>query len=274
MRENRLLRTVRAGKPAFGPSLWTGSPAVVEVMGQFPFQWVNIDVEHTPHASYERVEHLCRAADLAGLTPIASVAGCDPVHMAKLSEAGVMGFIVGHTVTEEDARRAVDAAKYPPAGRRGAAATVRQLGYPLSAAGWPEMADRVNEETAVIGKIEDEDAIRNLDAILSTPIDALMVGAFDLSISISVARGIPEARGDVTHPEVTAVRDLIIDKCKEHGKFAMAVLGQLQAEGGKGVGEVVDEHVPRGVMAYYLSQEFAILGEWYRRLCDEVGLIR
>lgn len=273
MRENRMLRTVKAGKPAFGPNLWTGSPAVVEVMGQFPFQWLNIDVEHTPYASYETVEHICRAADLAGLTPIASIPECDRVHIAKLSEVGIMGFIVGHTITESDAQRSVDSAKYPPAGRRGAAATVRQLGYPLSGANWPDMADRINEEIAIIGKIEDEEALHNLDAILATPIDALMVGAFDLSISISVNRGIPEARGNVAHPEVMEARDLIIDKCKEHGKFAMAVLGQLQAEGNKKAGQVVEEWAPRGVMAYYLSQEFTILGDWYRRLCEDVGLL-
>ena len=273
MRENRLLRTVKAGKPAFGPSLWTGSPAVVEVMGQFPFQWINIDVEHTPYTSYEGVEHICRAAELAGLTPFASIPECDPVHIAKLSEVGIMGFIVGHTVTESGAKRSVDSAKYPPAGRRGAAATVRQLGYPLSAANWPDMADRINEEIAIIGKIEDEAALHNLDAILATPIDALMVGSLDLSMSISVSRGIPEARGNVAHPEVMDARDLVFDKCKEHGKFSMAVLGQLQAEGNKNAGQVAEEWVPRGVMAYYLSHEFTILGDWYRRFCEDVGLL-
>lgn len=272
MIENKLLRTIRSGQPAFGPNLWTGNPAVVEVMGQFPFQWMNIDVEHTPYASYELVEHLCRAADLSGLTAIASIPSCDTVNISKLSEVGVMGFIVGHTITEEDANKSINAAKYPPAGRRGAAPTVRQLGYPLDAKGWLNMADQVNNEIAIIGKIEDVEALQNLDTILSTEIDGLMVGAFDLSISISVNHGIPEARANVAHPDVVKARNLIIEKCKQHGKFAMAVMSQLQAETNKTAAEVVEEWMPKGVMAYYLSQEFAILGEWYDRICKEIGL--
>ena len=48
MRQNKLLRTVRAGKPAFGPNLWTGNPAIVEVLGGFHLQWLNIDVSTRP----------------------------------------------------------------------------------------------------------------------------------------------------------------------------------------------------------------------------------
>ncbi len=151
MRKNRLLQAVREGKPAFGPELWSGNPAIVEVMGQFPFQWVCIDVEHTPYASYETVEHLCRAADVVGLTPIASIGECDPLLITKLLEVGVMGVIVAHTITQADAERAVAAAKYPPLGSRGAASTVLQQGYALSTSNWPELADRANQEVVVIG---------------------------------------------------------------------------------------------------------------------------
>jgi len=272
MRENKLLKAVRERRPAVGPLLWTGSPAIAEFAGRFPFQWINLDFEHTPYVSYEHVEHLCRAAELAGLTPIASIGECDPLHITKLAEVGVMGFIVGHTITESDAQRAVDAAKYPPAGRRGAASTVRQMGYPVSAANWPEKSDRMNQEMVLIGKIEDYEALGNLDSILSTPIDALMVGSFDLSNSISRNLGIPEVLANVSHPKVLEARDLVFAKCKEYGKFGVGLLSQLQAEGGKTPAQVVEEWVPKGVLAYYFSSEFAILGNWYSQIANDLNL--
>ena len=228
--------------------------------------------EHTPYATYEKVEHLCRAAELAGLTPIASIGEFDPLHIQKLSEVGVMGFIVAHTITQADAERSVEAAKFPPAGRRGAATAIRQMGYPLGSANWPQRADELNQEIAIVGKIEDEEALENLDAILATPIDGLMVGAFDLSLSISRNLGITEARANVSHPRVLEARNLVFDKCKEHGKFSVAVMGQLQAEGNKTPSQVVEEFAPRGVLGYTFANEFAILGEWWGRMARELKL--
>ena len=272
MRKNRLLQRVRAGQPAFGASTWSGSAALVELMGNYPFHWVNMDVEHTAYASYETVEHLCRAAELGGLTPMASIAEPDPLQITKLTEVGVMGFIVGHTITEQDAIRAVEAAKYPPAGRRGAAYMVRQMGYPIDGANWGEKADKMNQEMAIIGKIEDEEALANLDAILSTPIDSLFVGSFDLSHSISRNLGIPEARGNINHPKVMEARDLVYAKCKEHGKFGSGVLSQFQAAGGKTPSEAVKDGAARGVLAYYLANEITILGQWYSRMAEDLDL--
>jgi 4-hydroxy-2-oxoheptanedioate aldolase len=265
MRHNKLLDAVRSGKPAFGPELWTGSPVLIELMGQFPFRWVGIDVEHSPYASYETVEHLCRAADMAGLTPIVSIPEFNSTHIAKLCESGVMGFIVAHTITAEDADRAVQAAKYPPLGTRSAATAVRQTGYALNASGWADTADALNDQIVVIGKIEDIDALDNLDGILSTGIDGLTVGSFDLSHSIASAIDLPEMRGNVLHPKVIEARDRVFAKCQEHGKFGAGVVQQLAAQEGKSARETVNNLLPKGVLVYALTHELAFLGGCYQQ---------
>jgi 4-hydroxy-2-oxoheptanedioate aldolase len=272
MHPNRLLQAVRAGIPAIGPQLWTGNPAVVELMGHHPFQWVGIDLEHSPYTSYEQVGHLCRAAELAGLTPIASIGMYDVVHIAHLSEVGIMGFIVAHTITGEDASRSVEAAKYPPAGRRGAAPAVRQLGYGLTTTDWAALVDRINQETVVIGKVEDIEALDHLDDLLRSPIDGLMVGAFDLSHSVARRLGMPEVRGNINHPAVAEARDRVFAKCKEHGKFAAAVLTQLEGDRDRPAAQVFQEWIPRGVLVYALTHELGILGDWYQRMAQELGL--
>jgi len=242
------------------------------VIGQFPFDWVGIDLEHSPYASYESVEQLCRSADLAGLTPIASIAESNAAQIGKLCEAGIMGFIVPRTIDSEDAERAIRAAKYPPIGNRSAATAVRQAGYSFNPDGWRAIADELNNQIAIIGKIEDIEAIENLDDILSTSIDGLVVGSFDLSHSLARALGRDEIRGEVAHPKVIEARNQVFAKCKEHGKFSGAFFGQLQAQEKPKVGhEITGDLVRQGVLVYSMMHDLSLLAGAYRSLMAEMG---
>lgn len=258
MRRNNLLKAVRSGQPAIGPQLWSGSPEIVEIMGQFPFHFINLEMEHSSYASFESVTHLCRAADSVGITPIASLGANDPLLITKVLEAGAMGVVVPHITSKEAAMKAVNAAKYPPAGHRGAAPIVRQSSYGMDASSWPIYADEINQQVAVIGKVEDAEALEHLDDILSTPIDGLMVGAFDLSHSL----GIAEARGKVFHPKVVEARNLILDKCRQYSKFATVVLGQV-AEQGEAPADTIAKWSAKGVLAYMLDTDLG----WIREAC-------
>ena len=61
---------MRAGEMAYGCSLNFPSAAVIELMGSVGFDYVWLDSEHSPFTP-ESIEDMCRAAELAGLTPIA-----------------------------------------------------------------------------------------------------------------------------------------------------------------------------------------------------------
>jgi 4-hydroxy-2-oxoheptanedioate aldolase len=267
IRKNPLLDRVRAGRPAFGPELRLGRAPVVELIGRFPFHWVNIDLEHAPYTSFETVEHMCRAANVAGLTPVVSVGDNNRLTIAKCLEAGCAGIVVPHVFSKADAEEAVIAARYPPLGGRGATGAVRQHGYATDLSRWPATIDAVNRDILVIGKIEDVEALDHLDGILSTGIDGLMFGAFDLTHSLAD----PAARGRVSDPRVREAANLMVAKCREHGKIAAALPGQLQ-EDGKPVGEVVRQWVASGVLMWMLPNEFTMIGEWCRRTADSLGL--
>ena len=112
----------------------------------------------------------------------------------------------------EDARRAVEAVKYHPQGRRGLAAGTRPSGYGFAGA----MADYVaaaNRETLVCVQIEDEEAVRNADEILRVEgIDVFFIGPSDLSQSM----------GHPGDPKAAPVRDAIdatLAKIRAAGKI-------------------------------------------------------
>jgi len=143
MKTNRMKQKLLAGEPVFGLSMMIPSPQVVEMAAELGFDWVLLDCEHGT-LSLESVELLCMAADAHGVTPIARPAVNAPEAIAPLLDRGAMGVQVPHVNSGEDARRAVEAVKFYPQGKRGMAAGTRPSQYGLSGsvAAYAEQANR------------------------------------------------------------------------------------------------------------------------------------
>ncbi len=198
MKPNRMKQKLRAGEPAYGVSVMIPSPQLVEMLAGLGFDWVLIDCEHGTH-SPESVELLAIAADAAGITPIARPARNSPELIGQLLDRGVMGVQVPHVNTAADARRAVEAVKYHPLGRRGLAAGTRSSGYGFGLS-VPQYCETANRETLVCVQLEDAAAIDNVDDILTVSgIDVFFIGPSDLSQSM----------GHVGDPGAAPVADAI-----------------------------------------------------------------
>ena len=211
MKPNAMKSKLLAGEPAFGVSVMIPSPQIVEMLGALGFDWVLIDCEHGT-ISLETVELMAMAAEASGITPIARPATGSAEHILQVMDRGVLGVQVPHVCTAGDARRAVQAVKYHPQGRRGLAAGTRPSGYGFAGA----MADYVaaaNRETLVCVQLEDEEAVRNAEEILRVEgVDVFFIGPSDLSQSM----GYP---GD---PKAAPVRDAIdatLAKIRAAGKI-------------------------------------------------------
>src|SRR5262245_44936469 len=188
--DTRLPQLLRGANPLAGMFVGLASPALVEMCGYAGFDFVIIDNEHGP-ASIETTEHLIRAARGAGTIPVVRT---QEAEILRVLDAGASGIQVPAVNTAAQARRIVQACKYPPLGRRSAAFTTRAGGYTFF--GGPTQIQRANEGVAIILMIETAEALANLDAIANEPgIDALFVGLSDLALSM----GYP---GDNMHPQV------------------------------------------------------------------------
>src|ERR1700737_1434570 len=91
------------------------------------FDGVWIDMEHGSVAM-NSLPDMSRAADLWGMTSVVRVSPIAPAIIALTLSQGVNGVIVPHVNRREDAELVVDAAKFPPIGRRGAGAGRRSYG--------------------------------------------------------------------------------------------------------------------------------------------------
>jgi 4-hydroxy-2-oxoheptanedioate aldolase len=196
------------GKPLFNAWLSLGSPFLVEVVAEAGADLVTIDQQHGIGGNAELVASLT-AAKAAGVPALVRVAWNDMGLIGRALDAGAQGVICPMINTPEDARKLVEAVKYPPLGGRSWGPYRARLGlgdYFREANGW----------TIACGQIETKEALGNLDAILGTPgLDAICAGPNDLAITLSGGK-----HADIRAPEVTAALDHLLAKCKEHSVIA------------------------------------------------------
>lgn len=203
---------VRRGEKLFGALQTLGSSEVAELFALVGFDWVWIDLEHTP-LTWERVLPIVQAIGGRAGT-IVRVPWNDPVHIKRALDIGCDGVLVPQVKTAEEARLAVAAAKYPPRGIRSVGiARAQQYGLTLQ-----DCVTSANDRVTVMLQIEHIDAVPHINDILSVDgVDAVIVGPYDLSASM----GFP---GQFTHPDVAAVIARLATACNERqmpwGAFA------------------------------------------------------
>lgn len=171
--------------PVFGIACFTGAPCAVEAIGNWGFDFVYLDLEHTPLSVGSEIERQIMAARLAGVPSVVRLTSADEVEIRKILEMGAEGVVIPHIRTRAEAELCVRAAKFPPHGRRGAEGNVRAAGFAGPGFSWEEYTRRSNEDTLVIPMAEDYEFLDNVDEILSVPgIDAINFGPLDWALSI------------------------------------------------------------------------------------------
>ncbi|MES2343938.1 MAG: aldolase/citrate lyase family protein [Pseudomonadota bacterium] len=172
-----------AGEALLGAWCMIPGALTAEALGRAGFDWVLIDLQHGG-MDYETAVEMIRAVDLAGATPIVRAPWNDPGIIGRLLDAGALGVVIPMIQTAEDARRAVEACLYPPAGRR-SFGPVR-----VGLRDGPGYFAQANQRVLVIPMIETAEALAEVEAIARTPgVDALFVGPFDLSIALGLPPG-------------------------------------------------------------------------------------
>lgn len=175
--KNALKAKLRENKPALGLWITIPSPDVSEALSTLPFDWFLFDLEHSA-LNEQSTQVLMQGMRGDAITPLVRVAWNDQVLIKKALDIGAHGVIVPMVNTRQDAENAVSACRYPPVGMRGCGPK-RPWIYD------PAYIDTADEEVLVIVQIETEEAVSNIDEILSVEgVDGFFIGPFDLSISM------------------------------------------------------------------------------------------
>ena len=203
--ENPVRVALRKGEPVFALGVSTTDARTATTLANLGFDFLWIEQEHGP-VSLESVSNLVLATRGSRTVPFVRVPA--PVDwMAKpVLDSGALGVVFPHVNTAEDARRVVQACKFPPLGHRGVGTGVGGIRW-ASPEGYYEFANR-NVMTIVI--VEEGTAVENVEAIAATPgLEMVFIGTTDLSASLGV-------RGQPNHPKMQAAIERIIAACKKN----------------------------------------------------------
>lgn len=222
IRINRIKQKLKKGEPVFGTMLKEARNAnIAEVLEIAGFDYFVIDMEHAFYDMSDITE-IFQYARKTEITSVVRIPRLDYAYVAKALDMGAEGIWAPHLDTVEQAKHLVSFGKYPPEGIRGAAVPIfRQKEFQeFKKPG--DYYPAVNEETLLIAQMESREAIGNVEAITAVPgIDVAMMGTQDLSLDMGY-------HGQLTHPEVKAAVQKVVDACRKNGKAAGNHLGNIE----------------------------------------------
>ena len=206
MKTNTTKAKLADGQVVFGAIITRYAPDMVEIFGALGYDFVMIDCEHGP-ADLDQVEHMVRAAESFGITPIARIPNHHESTILRYLDRGLQGIIIPHVNTGEEAAAVARASRYHPDGYRGmGGGRAQDYGIGVNR---DEALAWVNSNVLVIPMVEDIEAVGNLDDILAVPgADVLHVAASDLGQSL----------GNPGVAEVRKVMSEVIPRIRAGGK--------------------------------------------------------
>ena len=188
---------VSATRPLAGMWVCSGSPLVAEICAGSGLDWLLIDMEHAPNG-LESVLAQLQAVAAYPVNPVVRIPTGDPVIVKQVLDLGARTILVPMVSSAAEAQTVVEAAHYPPRGRRGVGSALAR------SARWNRVDDYLNDADAhvsVFVQIETVEAVAAAADIAAVDgVDGVFVGPSDLAASMGLI-------GQQTHPEVTgAVR--------------------------------------------------------------------
>ena len=187
------------------------SPGLSSILHQAGAKYVIYDMEHTG-LSLESLKWLFASCRGLPIEPMVRVPVGEYTWLARALDLGARGVMIPMVESAQHAQTIVQACRYPPLGRRGAAFGFAQCDYQGGDIG-KKMID-YHDRTVVIAQIETEKGLAAVESIAAVDgIDVLWVGHFDLSNFM----GIP---GQFEHPDFLAAMKRVADVARQHGKVA------------------------------------------------------
>lgn len=221
--QNKFKQAILAGKPQIG--LWCSYPTfqTVESIATSGFEWLLLDMEHTPNDMVSLNGQLV-AAQAGGANAIVRPPWNDMVMIKRCLDVGAQTLLIPYVQTAEEAAAAVSYTRFPNSpqgdGVRGVASSTRAAGYGRVAGYLNKAAD----EICVLVQVETQKSLDNLEAICNVPgVDGVFIGPNDL------AGGMGHL-GDIPNPKVQAAIKDAIKRIRACGKAPGILVGEAQGQ--------------------------------------------
>ena len=170
----------------------SGSPLIAEVCAGSGLDWLLIDMEHAPNG-LESVLAQLQAVAGYDITPVVRVPVGDVVTVKRVLDLGAQNLLVPMVSSAAEAHAVVEAAHYPPRGRRGVGSALAR------SARWNRVDGYLQDAADHVSVFVQVETAAGIDAAADIAavdgVDGVFVGPSDLAASMGLL-------GQQTHPEV------------------------------------------------------------------------
>lgn len=195
-------------KRELGTWITLSEPSITEIVTEFEFDWICIDLEHSV-IDYNQMQILISIIQNKNKKAYVRVGENNAVIIKRALDAGADGIIIPMIRTIDDVKKAVNHTYYPPIGERGVG-LARAQSYGLN---FENYKNRINDDVKLVLQIEHIDAINILEEIISFDgVSGTFIGPYDLSGSM----GKP---GDYNDEDVQLVLKKYINIAKKYDKL-------------------------------------------------------
>jgi len=204
---NRFKHAIASGRTPVGTWLVSGAPSTAEAMGCAGFDFLVLDMEHTP-IDMAGLVSILRTIEGTPAGVVTRLPWSDMVTVKRVLDAGAQTLMFPFVQNADEAARAVSYTRYPPEGVRGVAAAHRASRHGTVTNYHRQAAS----ELCVIVQIETLQALAELPGIAAVPgVDSIFIGPGDLSASMGHL-------GNLAHEEVVAKVGEAAAACRKAGK--------------------------------------------------------
>lgn len=257
MRPNRLRQLLNDDKPSLAIRIINSWPSVTELIGHSGiFDYVEFDGEYAPYDLYT-LENLGRAIDLfphmSGMMKVEQ----EPRTFVAVRSigSGIQNVLFADPRTPEDVEACVKAVRAECPGSDGlhGVGMRRDVRFILEV-GTPEFVEALDDAVVAI-MIEKQQAVENLDALLSVPgVDMVQFGSWDYAMSI----GKP---GQYNDPEVKEAERFVIETALAKGIAPRAETN---------LPEEIRPYLEMGIKHFAVGSEMFFMYQWFKNQGAEI----
>ncbi|HSQ80671.1 MAG TPA: aldolase/citrate lyase family protein [Casimicrobiaceae bacterium] len=204
---NHFKRALAAGRSQIGLWCSLSHHYAVEAVAGAGFDWLLLDMEHSPNDLESMVAQLQAAAAYSGAA-VVRVPWNDKVTIKRVLDIGAQSLLIPYVQSADEARDAVAATRYPPAGIRGVGGMTRATRFGRVR----DYAQRAQDELCVLVQVETEEALGHIEAIAAVDgVDGIFIGPADLHASMGYT-------GEVANPKVFPLIEDTLRRIRRTGK--------------------------------------------------------
>lgn len=182
MKSNPFTKAIHDKKKQVGLWVSLSNNFAAEVISSAGFDWVLLDMEHSPNELNSLLGQLQVFASTS-TTAIVRPDWNDAVKVKRLLDLGAEGLLFPMIQSVEEAENAVAATRYPPRGIRGVSTSTRANAFGRKT----DYFDRVEDETTVIVQIETQLALEQAEQIAAVDgVSAVFFGPADIAADIGL----------------------------------------------------------------------------------------